>query len=61
MDGKCYMLAVTQGIQALPEMYALGQSGIHFRESPHALVTTITYPSKRLWALVCMTSHQDTR
>ena len=23
MDGKCYILAVTQGIRALPEMYTL--------------------------------------
>ena len=44
----CYILAVTWGILALPDMYALGpaslwQSGIHIRESPYSHVTTITY------------------
>ena len=40
---KCYILAVTWGNWTLPDMYALGQSGIHNRQNPHARVTTITY------------------
>ena len=39
------MLVVTRDIRDLPDMYALGQSGIHIRQSPHARVTTITYCS----------------
>ena len=50
---ECYILAVTRGIQTLPDMYrcipsalgpaALRQSGIHIRQSLNARVTTITY------------------
>ena len=48
MEGKCSILAVTWGIWALPDMYALcpqalGQLGILIRQSPHTRVTTITY------------------
>ena len=39
---KCYVLAVTRDIRALPDMYALWQLGTHIRQSPHAGVTTIT-------------------
>ena len=45
-----YILVVTRSIQALPDVYAaLGQSGIHIRQSPHAHVTTIT----RIFIYVC--------
>jgi len=41
---KCYIILVTRSIQALLEMYALSPWAymIHFRQSPHARVTTIT-------------------
>ena len=62
---KCYILAVTQGIWALPDMYtlgpaALGHSGIHIRQSPHATNFIVV-----TWALVicliCMPKAQGLR
>ena len=36
-----YILAITRGNRALPDMHALGQLDIYIRQSSHARVTTI--------------------